>query len=152
MSSDLDFEMEKAHEHFSTACFNQAWGLIDKSNRSPEEDEEMIRLNQASIYHWTQRDDCTDRNLSVGYWQSARIYALLNRGEEARRYADYSLKYAEGEPAFYRGYAYEALARAEKCMGDEDTAQSFLQKAEQLLDEIDDAEERQLLEKDLASI
>jgi hypothetical protein len=147
-----DFDLGRAHKYYSTHCFNQAWDLIDKPDRSPDEDEEMIRLCQASIYHWTQREDCTNRHLSIGYWQCSRIYAMLNRGVEARRYADYSLRYAESEPAFYRGYAYEALARAELCLSHEDGARSFLQQAEKLLEDIKDNSERELLKQDLASL
>lgn len=147
-----EFDIPGEHNFFSTLCFNKAWDLIEKSDRTPEEDERMICLSQASIYHWTQRDDCTDRNLSVGYWQLSRIYALLNRGQEARRYAEYSLERARSEPPFYRGYAYEALARSEHSLGHEDKAQSFLWEAEKALEEIEDSSERELLEQDLASL
>jgi hypothetical protein len=58
--------------------------LIEKRDRTPEEDEQMIRLNQASLWHRTQREDCISTNLSIGYWQAARIYTLLGRIEAAR--------------------------------------------------------------------
>ena len=47
----------------------------------------MLRLSLATTWHWTQRPDCTSTNLSIGYWQTARIYALLGQAENARRYA-----------------------------------------------------------------
>ena len=33
----------------------------------------MLRLSLAATWHWTQRPDCTSTNLSIGYWQTARL-------------------------------------------------------------------------------
>ena len=49
-----DFELPAAHKYFAAQCFNAAWDLIEKSDRSPEEDEQMIQLTQTSNWHWTQ--------------------------------------------------------------------------------------------------
>jgi tetratricopeptide (TPR) repeat protein len=152
MPTETFFDLKAAHEYFSAFCFNQAWDFMDKADRSALEDAEMIRLSHASLFHWTQREDCTDRSLSIGYWQISRIYALLNRPQEARRYADLCLQYSEGESPFYQGYAYEALARSVKIMGNGDEAQSFLQRAQQLLEQIKDPDEREMLAKDLGTL
>ena len=112
------FDLKAAHRYFAADCFNNAWTLIEKPDRTPEEDEQMLRLNQASMWHWTQREDCTNRSLSIGYWQASRIHALLGRAAEARHYGELSLKYGSEEPPFFRGYAHEALARAEAKAGD----------------------------------
>jgi hypothetical protein len=77
MADDADFDADQAHRHFSASCFNLAWELIDKPDRTAEDDEQMVRLAQASLWHWTQRSDCTDKNLSIGYWQVSRVCALL---------------------------------------------------------------------------
>jgi hypothetical protein len=78
-------DVAAAHKHFSAACFNQAWDLIDKLDCTEADDCLMVALNQASIFHWMNRPDCTDMNLSVGYWQASRIQALL--GNARRRCA-----------------------------------------------------------------
>ena len=62
-----DFDSAKAHQHFSAHCFNSAWELIDKPERTPEENEQMIQRTMASLWHWTQREDCTNQKLSIGY-------------------------------------------------------------------------------------
>ena len=36
----------------------------------------MILYALASLWHWTQRPDCSTTNLSIGYWQAASVYAL----------------------------------------------------------------------------
>lgn len=152
MPKTPEFDLAAAHRYFAAECFNRAWDLIDKPDRTPEEDDEMIRLNQASLYHWSQREDCTNRNLSVGYWQAARIYALIGQADNGRRYGELCLRYSQDEGAFYLGYAYEALARAESVAGEGENAAKYLQDAHQHLAQINDPEERELLENDLKTI
>ena len=90
--SSPDFDLDAAHRHFSAACFNGVWELIDKPSRSPDEDRLMVSMCHASLYHWQQRPDCTSRSFSIGYWQLSRVYALLEqaatgggyRGESSR--------------------------------------------------------------------
>lgn len=73
MPEELEFDAAAAHKYFAAHCFNQAWELIEKQARTAQDERLMVALNQASIYHWLQRDDCDDRRLSVGYWQASRI-------------------------------------------------------------------------------
>lgn len=147
-----DFDIIAAHKYFSAHCFNQAWDLMDKAVRTSEEDEQMIRLNQTSLWHWTKRDDCTSKNMSIGYWQASRIYALLGRAQDARKYAMLSLENSRNEDSFYIGYAYEALARAEKVARDTAKMKEYLQKARQCAEKVSDAENRKILETDLDSL
>lgn len=154
MTDQPDFDVAAAHKYFAVKCFNAAWDLIDNSNRTAAQDEEMLRLAMASVWHWTQRDDCTPQNLSVGYWQVSRIYAILKRADDARRYGQMSLEVSqsEGVGPFHRGYALEALARAEAVAGNRARMESYLSQAQRLADAISDAEERKLLVDDLKTI
>jgi hypothetical protein len=56
----------------------------------------MIRLSLASHWHWTQREDCAVTNISVAYWRTSRIYAVLGQAENARRYAEMCLEPVRG--------------------------------------------------------
>ena len=152
MTQPQSFDLAAAHRFFSADCFNKAWMLLEKSDRTPEEDEEMIRLNQASMWHWSQREDCTRRNLSIGYWQASRIHALLGRAEEARRYGRLNLDYSQQEPPFFLGYAYEALARAEQVAGNKPLVEQYHAEARRLAEAVVDAEDRELLLADLDTI
>jgi len=145
---------QKIHAHFSTECFNRCWGLIDKPNRSPEDVEDMLLLAQASLWHWKQRADCKPLNLSIGYWQVSRVYALAGEHEMARLFGNRCLKVGQDNklPSFYLGYAYEALARAELLHKNKDGATDLLAKAREELERVTDKEERQLLEADLDSL
>ena len=141
-----------AHVHFAASCFNRAWMLIEKTDRSPAEDEEMIQLNQASLWHWSQRPDCSERHRSVGYWQASRIRALLGHGAEAVRYAKLALDHSETLAPFYRAYAHEAMARAAQVLGDDAACKAQAMQARVYVQAIADPEERDLVVADLATL
>ena len=153
MAKKPEFDLTAAHKFFSTHCFNKAWDLIDQPSRTPEQDEEMIRLSLASTWHWKQRDDCTQVNLSVSFWQTSRIYSILGQVDNARRYARLCLDASQGEDVsqFYLGYAYEAMARAESLFGDTQVEQ-YLEKARNIAAAMSDSDEKQMLLDDLAAI
>lgn len=154
MGKKLDFELETAHKYFSAECFNRAWDYIDKPVRNKGEEEMMLQLSLASLWHWTQRKDCTSTNLSIGYWQVSRVYALLRQAENAKHYGELCLDVSRGEDVlpFYRGYAYEALARAEMVSGDEDEMEKHLIQAHQVATSLPDPDEKKQLLRDLATI
>ena len=107
MANPPSFDLEAAHRFFSANCFNRAWDLMDSPDRSREDGLRMLALSQASIFHWMNRPDVTDKNLSVGYWQASRVLALLGQPAAARWLADVSFSYSHGQAPFLRGYAYE---------------------------------------------
>jgi hypothetical protein len=146
-------DLTAAHEYFSRTCFNRAWDLIVKAGRTAEEDEEMIRLNQASLWHWTQRPDCTPRNRAVGFWQASRIHAILGHVGEATRYARLCLAASiETGDAFLLGYAEEAFARAAFVGGDRATAAKHVARAHELVATVENPKDRDLLLDDLTSL
>jgi len=154
MAKKPDFDLQAAHKYFSAECFNRAWDLIDKPRRSPAEEEKMLLLSLASLWHWTQREDCTPTNLSIGYWQVARVYALLRQADLAHRYGELCLEVTQkdGVLPFYRGYAYEALARAEQVADNLDAMEKYLIQAHQIASALTEPDEKKQLLKDLASI
>ncbi len=147
-----EFDLAAGHRHFSAACFNGVWELIDKPDRSPDEDRTMVSMAHASLYHWQQRTDCTSRSLSIGYWQLSRVYALVDDAHHARLYGRLCLTYSEKEGPFYLGNAYEALARAALLSGDQEHGRQGLELARQQAAMITDAAERELLENDLKTL
>jgi hypothetical protein len=150
MASDAHFDLVAAHKHFSAWCFNRAWDLIEKPDRTEAEVRLMEALSHASIFHWISRSDCTDKNLSVGYWQASRIQALIGNAQEAIRHARTCLGYSANLEPFYLGYAYEALARAAGLMNDPANSAEYLDRAESLAQQVTDKQDHQLLAADLA--
>jgi hypothetical protein len=59
---------------------------MDLNERTKEEEEKMIHLTHVSFWHWTQVEGHTPRNLSIGYWQLSRVYAIAELGERSHYY------------------------------------------------------------------
>ena len=152
MAKAPDFDLSAAHKYFSAHCFNKAWDLIEKIDRTPEDERLMVALNQASIYHWFQRDDCNNERLSVGYWQASRIQALLGNAAEAVRLGEVCLSYSGDLKPFYLGYAHEALARAHGLAANTKDSTRHLKSAQEFAAKIGDKGDRELLVADLEQL
>ena len=150
--AESPLDLRYAHRYFASNCFNLAWTYIDRSDRSSEDNEAMVLAAAASLWHWTQREDCTPKNLSIGNWQLSRAYALAGQGDNAMRHATRSLEFVEGESPFHVGYGHEAVARAASLLSDDHTFFAHLEKAKALLTAIGDESERVALEQDLSSL
>lgn len=146
------FDAAAGHRHFSADYFNRVWDLLAKEDRSAEDDQRMLSMCHASIAHWRDRDDCGAQQLSIGYWQLSRVYAVLGKAIPARGYGELCLEASNRLGPFYIGFAYEALARAEEVAGDLDACALQLGRARAQLEEIDDEQERQMLAADLDSL
>lgn len=83
-----------AHEHYSADCFNRTWELMEKPDRTAEEDEEMFLAAHASLWHWSQRSDYAPEKRAVGHWQLSRVNCLTGRGESALAHARLALEAA----------------------------------------------------------
>lgn len=153
MTDNPSFNVNEAHQYFSAEYFNRTWEYIEKADhRSREENMIMLHTAIASLWHWTQRDDVKPENLAVGYWQVSRVYNLIQQPNNARTYGLLSLKYAEGLDPFFKAYAYETLARAEMQSKNRVIMTIYLEKAHQMVEQIQNEENKQLLLKDLESI
>lgn len=152
MEKAPDFDLEAAHKFFAAHCFNRAWDLIDKTDRTVEQDRMMVLLNQTSLFHWSQRPDNDNKSKSIGYWQASRIQSLLGNASEARRSAEVCLEHSRQLEPFYLGYAYEALARAAKLAGTDERFREYFSKAAEQATSVPRKEDRALPENDLASM
>ncbi len=111
----------------------------------------MLAAAHASFWHWTQHPQCTQQNSSVGYWQLSRVYALVGQGELARQYGQKALAVAENAPLppYFVGYAYEALARAARVLGEAQSQKRFVERGRESAAKVESDESRRLLEADL---
>ena len=132
MSDKPNFDTVAVHRYFSAICFNKTWEFIDRPNRTPDEELVMLQTAMTSLWHWTQREDATPQNLSVGNWQVSRVYYLLGQADNARRYAEVSLKLAEGCEPFYAAFAYEALPALKWSQGTKRRCRSIWRKHSRL--------------------
>jgi hypothetical protein len=147
-------KINQMHSYFSTDCFNKAWDLIEKSDKTEKDLEEMINLCHASFWHWTQVPDVKPLNLSVGYWQLSRVYSIAIDGENALKYGNRCLNIGTEnnlEP-FYTAYAYEAIARAYKVMNQIEQAEKYKIIASEFTEKVTNEDYKKLLQDDLKTI
>ena len=140
---------EGAHRKFAADCFNQIWTLLEKPERTNEENELMIHLAHASLYHWLQVG--TPLNEQRGEWMLARVYTILKDKVRALHYAERCLYLTEKHDIddFDLAYAYEAMARANALNKVTNSFQKYFELAKQTADQIRDADDKELLLKDL---
>ena len=152
MARQITTDWQAAHKYFSTECFNNAWELIEKPNRSSEDDLEMVQVAVTSLWHWRQRKDVTPTKLSIGYWQVSYGYSLAGQPLLAMKYALMCKDLSEKLEPFYLGEAYQALAGAEKAAGNGEMMEEYITKARQILDKLTDPEEKEALERDIKGL
>lgn len=140
------------HLKLAQELFNQAWELLDREERTPEEDELMVHTSHASRYHWSCVGNA--QNFAIGDWQLSRIYAMLDRPEPASWYAGLSIEtcVVNDLDPFYTAYGYEALARAFAIGGEVKFARDALAEAGKYLTQVTEPESKQALKADLDDV
>lgn len=142
------------HRQLAVDLFNHVWTLLEAPERTPEEEDEMIHAAHASRHHWAEVG--TTANLARGEWQVSRVYATLGRAEPAMYHASRCFACCESNPdeleQWDLPYAYEALARASSIAGNTEEAQQFAARARELGGQIEDDDDREHLNGDLATL
>lgn len=141
------------HRELAVRYFNAAWDLIDKTDRSADDDRDMLGLALASRQHWIEAGG-TAENLAVSDWQVAHAASLSGLPDTAMRFATAAVQRAEatGLPAWLRASTHEGLARAHAAAGDRAGYDREADLTRKLLAEVDDTESRDLVAGQLDSI
>jgi hypothetical protein len=126
MSDDIQRKMAA---EFAT----RVWSLLEREDRSTEEDDTMLHAAHASRFLW---------DVVLGRVDAASYHA--------RRCLELCDEYGLGD--FDRGYACEALARAAALAGDEVESARWQHEGRVHADRLPESEGRRLLESDLADL
>ncbi|HET9718747.1 MAG TPA: hypothetical protein VFP55_01585 [Solirubrobacteraceae bacterium] len=132
--------------------FNYVWTLLEKTGRSPDETERMIHAAHASRLFWEGVGEPV--NLARGEWQLSRVYSVLARPKPALDHAARCLAICRQNAigGFDLAYAHEALARARSVAGDREGAAEDARLARAAAAGIEDAEDREMLLRDLSTL
>jgi DNA-binding transcriptional MerR regulator len=149
-------ELDKATQRqLGVDLYNSTWTLIEKADRTAAETDEMIHRAHASRWHWARVGEPV--NLARGEWLCSRVYATLGRGEPALWHARRSVEINESLPSEARESwdlpaAYEAMARASFAARDSASGALWKAKATTALEDIADADDREPIAQDLATL
>ena len=147
--------MEAAEQReYAVSLFNRTWDLLELSERTPEQIDEMIHIAHASCYHWGQVG--APANGARGEWQCARAYATLGHSEPALWHARRCLEIVEPGGEGFEDWdlpsAQQALAHAHLAAGDRDEARRWAGRAAEGAARIEDPEDRELIESQIAEL
>lgn len=140
------YSLDEAHEQFAKQFNGRVWALLEKEERSPEEDEEMLLAQSASLYHW--RHVGTVVHEQRGQWMFSHLYAVLENPEKALEHATRCIEITQANRSlmadFDIAYAHEALARAHVLQGDVRRAKEHYSEAKRAGESISDPEDREI--------
>ncbi|MDZ4182961.1 MAG: hypothetical protein U1B83_08800 [Candidatus Cloacimonadaceae bacterium] len=142
--------MEQIHRQLGPQLFNQSWDLLLKPDRTREEDNTLINIVHASLYHWRQFGEPI--NILRGEWMICHVYTLLEHREEAYYHAMNIINLRdEIQPTDWdEAYALEAIARVHALLGNQDDFESFFHLAKMAGEQIAGDEDRKQFMSDFA--
>jgi hypothetical protein len=147
-----EFNAEEWHKRMAVECFNSTWGLLDKADRTVEEDDEMLHTAHASRFHWGKIGKPI--HFERGEWQISRVNAVLNKPKAALYHAERCLKICRdnGIADFDIAFAYEAMARAYAAAGDTANAKKYIALAKEAGDKIAGEDDKKMFFSDLETV
>lgn len=143
------------HRRLGIDLYNGTWALIEREDRTPDEDDEMLHRAHASAYHWLQGPH-TAANRARSHWLCSRVHVLAGQPEGALHHARRCLALVEGHGEEMEEWdlaaAHEALARAHAAAGETEEARRFLDLARAETVTIANPKDRQHIEADLDAL
>jgi hypothetical protein len=137
---------------FAVDYYNQTWDLIDQVDRSSADDRRMLTLAMASRALWDGIGG--DEQQITGDWQVAHVAALTGHADLSLDFAAAAYERAADAdvPLWLKASTCEGLARAHAAADHEAERYAWVVKARELLERVDDADDRVLIEGQLATI
>lgn len=152
MNKDDDAAVKEWHRKSAINQFNLVWELLDKEDRTVDENDRMLHAAHASRFHWGEIG--TSLEFERGEWQISRVYSILNRSEAAIHHARrcYAICTESGIGDFDIAFAYEALARAYAVAGDAVKSSEYIRLGEKAGELIEDKDNREYFIGELQGI
>lgn len=117
------------HRKSAVDCFNLVWTLMDKKDRTKEEDDKMVHAAHASRFHWGEIG--TPVEFERGEWQISRVYTVVKRPESALYHAMRCFEICKENNIgdWDIAFAYEAMARAHAAAGQKTQCKKYIELA-----------------------
>jgi cytochrome c1 len=151
MDEQEKYTLQEAQLKFAKSTFNRTWELLDITERTPAENEELIHAAHTSLYHWLQVG--TPVNAQRGEWMLAHVYTVLEQPSLALKHAarcmDLTEKYQPIMKDFDLAFAHEGLARAYALAGEVNKAREEHELAKTAGEAISDPEDKQIFSDSL---
>lgn len=145
-------EQKTIHKQIAVNCFNAVWDLLDKKDRTTEDDMTMIHTAHASRYHWGLIG--TPLEFQRGEWQISRVYSTLKLGESALKHAEACFTGCKEHNIadFDMAFACEAMARANAVLGNKGKKDIFVEMGKKAAEEIEGQENKDYYLSELKTV
>ena len=152
MTEEKKYTEQEAHRKFAVDTFNLTWSLLDKKDRTKEEDDKMVHAAHASRFHWGEIG--TPIHFERGEWQITRVYSVLNRPEQALYHAKKCLEICQKNNIadFDIAFAYEAMARAHATAENHAESEKYIRLAKEAGDKIKEKQDKDVFFNDLKTV
>ena len=143
---------EDMHQLCASTLFNRTWAELDRTDRSSGDDEVLLNMAHASLWHW--RVSGIPVNWARGEWLISRVCAVLGRSESALQHGRNALEICDRNELseFERAFAHEAIARAHATHGDAKGVATHVQYGLAAAEHVADLEEREWVRRNLGSV
>ena len=147
-----DLQEQEFHETVAKETFNLVWDLLDKKDRTKDDELQMIHAAHASRFHWGKIGE--PLQFERGEWQISRVYSVLNKPQQALFHAQQCLDICKANDItdFDIAFAYEALARAYSLTEDRDAYETNLTLAKEAGNRIESEDNRSYFFSELETI
>lgn len=152
MTEEKKYTEQEWHKRAAITLFNLVWSLLDKKDRTKQEDDKMVHAVHASRFHWGEIG--TPVEFERGEWQISRVYSVLNRPQSALYHAERCLDICKEHNIgdFDIAFAYEAMARAHAVAGDKSDCEKYIKLAKEAGEQIKKKEDKDLFFNDLKTV
>ncbi|MDA8061161.1 MAG: hypothetical protein M0T80_01810 [Actinomycetota bacterium] len=140
------------HRELAIGLFNETWRLIEKAERSADDEVAMLLSAMASRWHWGQVGGASET--ATGDWLISHVACLMAMGDLALRFARASLTLAESEgwDGWRLASAHEGMARACAVSGDPEGRARHLAAAGGALEREPSPEDREAISEQLSTV
>lgn len=152
MAEEKKFTEREYHKKSAVESFNLVWNLLDKKDRTKEENDRMVHAAHASRFHWGEIGTAVE--IERGEWQISRVYSILNRPQSAIYHAQRCLAICKDNDIgdFDIAFAYEAMARASAVADKWSDCEKYIQLAKDAGEKIAEKGDRNYFFSELESI
>ena len=145
--SEIDTEQSAACRRFAVSANNEAWEILERPARSPEETDQMLNAAHAAAWHWGRIGGAVQR-LRARYLL-ATAHAVAGSGTQAIRHGQAALASMEAGDveigAFDRAAVHGSCALAYAILGSDDEAQRSREAFRSAAQALEEPPERDLL-------
>lgn len=140
------------HRTLAVETYNRCWDLLERDERSQDDDFELITAAFTARYHWSFAGG--PEQWVISDWMVSRAAADIGEGSLSLAFALRANRAAQefDAPDWLVASVAEGLARSYAALGDESARDEWIISAERLVEAIAHEEDRDLIASQLASV